>query len=339
MLSSFNLLDLIIVFVIFFYLREGFVLGFTVATLDLAGFILSFIIALKFYGVVANLLMAIFSWPLGLANAAGFFLTALVSEIALALLFRKLLKLAPRLRHGFGGQAKIPSENVIYKGFKQIDHWLGLIPGALSAFIVLSFILTVIVSLPTSPLIKRLVTGSGIGSKLIANTSFFENKLNDVFGGALNETLNFLTVKPESDESVNLRFKVENGAVDKKAEQEMFRLVNTERAKAGLQLLSFDEELAEVARDHSQDMFRKGYFSHYTPDGLSPFDRMESAGIEYTFAGENLALAPSTALAHQGLMNSPGHRANILNPNFNKVGIGAIDGGIYGTMFSQEFTN
>jgi uncharacterized protein YkwD len=100
-----------------------------------------------------------------------------------------------------------------------------------------------------------------------------------------------------------------------------------------------DMQLRKLARSHSLDMFQRGYFSHYTPDGLSPFDRMNAANIEYTYAGENLALAPSTDLAMQGLMNSPGHRANILNPNFNKIGIGAIDGGIYGIMFSQEFTN
>jgi uncharacterized protein YkwD len=86
-------------------------------------------------------------------------------------------------------------------------------------------------------------------------------------------------------------------------------------------------------------MFTRGYFSHYTPGGVSPFDRMADAGVTYVYAGENLALAPSTDLAMQGLMNSPGHRANILNPNFNKIGIGVIDGGIYGKMYSQEFTN
>ena len=66
---------------------------------------------------------------------------------------------------------------------------------------------------------------------------------------------------------------------------------------------------------------------------------MNKANIEFTYAGENLALAPSTPLAMQGLMNSPGHRANILNPNFKKIGIGVIDGGIYGKMYSQEFTD
>lgn len=324
-----NCLDVIIVLVILFYAREGYVLGFTLAFLDLASFILSFIIALKFYGFVAYFLINTFSMPLGFANALGFFITALVSEVTLTLLFRKLLnKVRP-----------ISPTHALYKAFKGIDHWLGLVPGIISAFIVMSFILSVVVSLPSSPLIKSLVTDSKISSRLIANTSFFEKRLNDIFGGALSETLNFLTVQPQSKDSVKLNYKVDDGREDSKAEQEMFRLVNVEREKAGVAPLIFDDSLRDVARLHSRDMFEKGYFSHYTPDGLSPFDRMDSSNIEYSFAGENLALAPSTDLAMQGLMNSPGHRKNILSPNFGKIGIGVIDGGIYGKMYSQEFTD
>lgn len=337
-----NFLDVIIILVIWFYAHEGYVLGFTLAMLDLGSFILSFIIALKFYGFVAQFLISSFSMPLGFANAAGFFLTALVSEIALSLLFRKILRRIPRppvLPEGISGQAKIFSKAGFYKIFRRVDHFLGILPGVLSSFIVLSFLFSVIVSLPSSPPIKSLVTGSKVGSRLIANTSFFENRLNDVFGGALSETLNFLTVAPQSEESVKLNFTVKNGELDSRAEQEMFRAVNTERAKAGVQLLAFDNDLRNVARAHSKDMFERGYFSHYTPEGTSPFDRMEEFEIEFSFAGENLALAPSTDLAMRGLMNSPGHRKNILSPNFAKVGIGVIDGGIYGKMYSQEFTD
>lgn len=324
-----NLLDIIVIVIILFYAYEGYALGFTLALLDLGSFILSFIIALKFYAVVATVLITLFSLPLGFANAIGFFLTAFLSEILLNLLFRRLLKMVPNLH----------PTHLVYTIYKKTNHALGILPGILSAFIILSFLLTVIVSLPSSPLIKHLVTESKIGSKMVTNTSLFEKRLDDIFGGALNETLNFLTVEPQSNELVNLHFHVNNGTVDPQAEQEMFRLVNTERSRAGLQLLAFDEQLRDVARAHSKDMFVRGYFSHYTPEGISPFDRMASADIEYTYAGENLALAPSTELAMQGLMNSPGHRANILNPHFNKIGIGVIDGGIYGKMYSQEFTN
>lgn len=324
-----NLLDIIIVVVVLFYVYEGYLLGFVLASLDLASFVLSFIIALKLYPLVAELLMLYFSLPIGLANAIGFFLVAFGAEVLLSILFRRFVRYIPPIR--------LP--DVIEKFFKRSDHWLGVLPGMISAFIILSFLLSVIVALPSSPAIKTLVADSRIGSHLVANTSFFEKKLNDIFGGALDETLNFMTVKPQSDETVNLRAKVTNGSIDSEAEQEMFRLVNTERVKAGLQPVFFDDDLRDVARAHSQDMFARGYFSHYTPEGLSPFDRMEAAGIDYTYAGENLALAPSTDLAMQGLMNSPGHRANILSPNFKKVGIGVIDGGMYGKMYSQEFSD
>src|SRR6185503_18152883 len=73
-----------------------------------------------------------------------------------------------------------------------------------------------------------------------------------------------------------------------------------------------------------------GYFAHETPEGLSPFDRMRAANVRFLVAGENLALAPTLSLAHTGLMNSPGHRANILRPQFGRVGIGIMDGGMRG---------
>jgi uncharacterized protein YkwD len=324
-----NLFDTIIIVVVVFYAYEGYTLGFILAACDLISFILSFTLALKLYPLVAKVLTVVFSLPIGFSNAAGFFIVAFIGEIALSILFRRLLRYLPTLRPG----------HILSRIFKKTDHLLGLVPGVISAFIILSFLLSVIVSLPTSPVIKNLATDSKIGSTLISNTAFFESKLNDVFGGALSETLNFLTVKPESSESVTLHFKMPDGSVDEAAEQEMLDLVNKERAKAGLGSVVFDVSLRDVARSHSKDMFVRGYFSHFTPEGVSPFDRMEKAGINYTYAGENLALAPSTPLAMQGLMNSPGHKANILNRNFGKLGVGVIDGGIYGKMYTQEFTD
>jgi len=208
-----------------------------------------------------------------------------------------------------------------------------------SAFIIISFLLSIIVTFPSSPFIKQAVNNSVIGADLVANTSQFENALNKVFGGALNDTLNFFTVEPKSTETIQLHFKVANGTIDENAEQQMFSDVNKQRIDQGLPTLTYDTHLQVLATEHSNDMFKRGYFSHYTPEGKSPFDRMDKAGIIYQYAGENLALAPSTTLAMQGLMNSPGHRANILSPNFHKIGIGVIDGGIYGKMYTQEFTN
>jgi uncharacterized protein YkwD len=327
--STLNFLDLIIVLVVLFYIREGYTLGFTLAFLDLVSFIFAFIAALKFYAVVAGFFTLFFGMPLGVANALGFFLVAFVSEIIMSLLARRIVRYLPGLPPG-SSTAKV---------FGSLNHWLGIFPGMVSAFIIISFLLSVIVTFPSSPVIKQAVNNSYIGSNLVDNTAQFESALNKIFGGALNDTLNFLTVEPKSNQTVQLHFKVANGTVDEKAEQEMFAMVNAQRVNQGLAPLTISTSLSDLALAHSDDMFKRGYFSHYTPEGLSPFDRMEKARISYQYAGENLALAPSTQLAMQGLMNSPGHRANILNPNFHQIGIGVIDGGIYGKMYTQEFTN
>ncbi len=119
----------------------------------------------------------------------------------------------------------------------------------------------------------------------------------------------------------------------------MLILVNQERAKVGAKPLKLDTTLVSVARAHSTDMWQRQYFAHTDPDGKSPFDRMTAAGVIFTTAGENLALAQTVERAHEGLMNSPGHRRNILDPAFGRIGIGVIDGGVYGKMFTQDFAN
>lgn len=324
-----NILDVIIVLVILFYIYEGYSLGFVRASFDFLSFVVAFFLALKSYAYVAKVLVTFFSMPTGFAHAVGFFVIAFAGEILISLLFSYLLRYMPTFHS--------PAKYFQYLG--RMNHFFGIFPGFASAFIILAFLLTVIVSLPSSPFVKKLVTDSRIGSVLIANTSFFEHKLNDVFGGALDDTLNYLTVEPQSDESISLYFTVEDGAADVRAENEMLLMVNREREAVGLDPVVMDKRLIEVARSHSQDMFKRGYFSHYTPEGLSPFDRLSAGNVDYEYAGENLALAPSVDLAMQGLMNSPGHRANILNKNFKKLGVGAIDGGVYGIMFSQEFTD
>ena len=86
-------------------------------------------------------------------------------------------------------------------------------------------------------------------------------------------------------------------------------------------------------------MFARGYFSHYTPERKDPFDRMRASDVKFLTAGENLAFGKTLSVCHQGLMNSPGHRANILHDSFGRVGIGILDGGVYGLMISQEFRN
>lgn len=120
-------------------------------------------------------------------------------------------------------------------------------------------------------------------------------------------------------------------------EQKMVDLVNSERLKAGLSPLKTDTNLVKLARMKSSDMINKNYFDHYSPTYGSPFDMMKSYGVSYKYAGENIAGAPNVERAHIALMNSPGHRRNILSSNYTHIGIGVVDGGPYGKMFTQLF--
>jgi uncharacterized YkwD family protein len=120
-------------------------------------------------------------------------------------------------------------------------------------------------------------------------------------------------------------------------EQQMLNLVNAERAKNGLAPLKADSTLTKMARVKSQDMITNHYFAHQSPTYGSPFDMMKTFGVTYRTAGENIAGNPSVTGAFQAWMNSPGHRANILNSQYNYTGIGIVHGGPYGIMFTQEF--
>jgi uncharacterized YkwD family protein len=149
--------------------------------------------------------------------------------------------------------------------------------------------------------------------------------------------------QPEQDQVEEQDQAAEEPAVDGNAEltadeQQMLNLVNEARQNNGLQPLQADAKLTEVARVKAQDMIDNNYFDHHSPTYGSPFDMLNQFGVEYRTAGENLAGNPSVEGAHTSLMNSDGHRANILNSSYGKVGIGIIDGGQYGKMFVQLFT-
>ena len=123
-----------------------------------------------------------------------------------------------------------------------------------------------------------------------------------------------------------------------KLEQEVATLVNQERAKLGLAPLKLNLELSNVARTKSQDMATNNYFSHQSPTYGSPFDMMKSFGIKYMAAGENIAMGqPTAASVMNGWMNSPGHKANILNSNFTEIGVGVAKNSNGTIYWTQDF--
>ena len=121
-----------------------------------------------------------------------------------------------------------------------------------------------------------------------------------------------------------------------KEQLEVLEIVNKERKANGLKPLTLNKELSNVATVKSQDMINKGYFDHTSPTYGSPFDMMKSFGISYKAAGENIAKDQKTpSEVMNSWMNSPGHRANILSPNFTELGVGVAKdskGTIYWTQ-------
>ena len=120
-------------------------------------------------------------------------------------------------------------------------------------------------------------------------------------------------------------------------EKEVIRLVNEIRVQNGLRELTYDWELCRVARYKSQDMRDNRYFSHTSPTYGSPFNMMKNFGISYRTAGENIAKGYATPKAVvDAWMNSPGHRANILNSSYTHIGVGYVASGNYWTQMFKS---
>lgn len=121
-------------------------------------------------------------------------------------------------------------------------------------------------------------------------------------------------------------------------ENQVIQLTNQERAKNGLKPLAADWQLSRVARYKSVDMRDKNYFSHTSPTYGSPFNMIQSFGVTYRSAGENIAAGQRTpSEVVQSWMNSPGHRKNILNASYTHIGVGHASGGSYGHYWTQMF--
>lgn len=119
---------------------------------------------------------------------------------------------------------------------------------------------------------------------------------------------------------------------------EVLRLVNVERKKQGLNELILSHNLNGIATKKAEDMRDNNYFSHQSQRYGSPFEMLQSFGVKYSSAGENIAAGQKSAQqVMTDWMNSSGHRANILNANYKELGVGYVEGGTYGTYWVQLF--
>lgn len=314
------MVDWVIIGLLFLFAVEALGRPLIAEILDFTSFLLAFFASFRYYNLPAKYFESQFNMPHGLSLAVGFITVWFLVEITFYIILRLFIKKIPRI--------KIPGGNI-----------LSIIPSFLRGLIFIALTLVLFATFPIHPVIKNEILNSKVGSYILKNAYALEQPVKNVFGGVANDSLTFLTIHPKTDERVNLGFTTTIFNVDPENEKAMVELINSERQKVGLLALSYDEKLTSIARSHSGDMFRRGYFSHYSPEGETVIDRARKAGISYQVIGENLAYAPTLELAHKGLMNSPGHRANILSADYRKVGVGIMDGGIYGKMFTQVFTD
>jgi uncharacterized protein YkwD len=318
-----NSIDILLLIVIALSLLNGYRRGFVYGVIDLVGWVLALVAGLRYYQRVASWIgPPVDLWSEVWDQPIAFILVALIAGASVHIIGYWLLRRLP--------------EDIHERSFNRI---FGLVPGFVNGLITAAILSALLLAVPLSESLSAHTRESAIANRLAVYAERLEGHLRPVFGDAIARTLNLLTIRPDSNERVNLPFKVETSKPRPDLEKQMLDLVNRERQAAGLAPLAPDPELTEVARRHSADMFQRGYFAHDTPEGRTPFDRMREADVRFVTAGENLALAPTISVAHTGLMNSPGHRANILRGQFGRVGIGVMDGGMRGLMVSQEFRN
>lgn len=319
---SVTVVDVLLVLVVLFGVWQGWHRGLLLGLLDLVRWVGGLLFALRFYQPVARWIGPRVSWDEAWDKPVAFFLTAVAAGLVIQFVGEALLRRVSEQTH---------------RG--TVNRTLGMLPGLCGGLISAAILASLLLAAPLPEGARESARQSIFANQLTSYTERLEDQLAPVFDDAIRQTLNRLTIRPESNESVELGYKVESVRPRPDLEAQMLDMVNAEREAAGLRPLAPDPELTEVARAHSADMFARGYFAHVSPDGLDPFARMTRAGVTFRTAGENLALAPTVKIAHTGLMNSPGHRANILRPAFGRVGIGIVDGGYRGIMVSQEFRN
>ncbi len=222
-----------------------------------------------------------------------------------------------------------------------LNRLIGGIFFSFFATIVFISVVSFLLRLPLRFSLEDVVGHSVIVSQMVSS---FESR-----GGALfafidrsaEKVRNMAMLISDGEKGILLDMQVSQSmlSIDEKSEQAMVRLVNLERSKQHILLLQLDVAMTDVARGYATQMFMDRLFSHYDKDGNDVAYRLIKGNVRFFLAGENLAYAPNVKIAHEGLMKSDGHKRNILDQRFSRIGIGVIDAGMAGKMFVQVFAD
>lgn len=321
------LIDFLALLLLTYLLVRGWTRGFIREGLDLAGLIVGTVLAFRSAPLVGSLLTAMFGVSEAVARLVGgtmvFFAVGVGAAIATRLIEARF---------------KMP-------GLNGVNRAGGASLAAAWGVFVTTLVLTIFVIMPMPPTVAGYLDDSVVTRALTDPDGVPQGLFTDIAGDRIVEALlnlqqlvgdrkvvigpgESLEIPPADPEDLHR---------DREAAEEIFEKVNLARSEAGLAPLRWSDELAAVAARHAREMYVDGYFAHESPKTGTLGDRLHDASIAYRLAGENLALATTPNEVHNGLMDSPGHRANILGEEFRIVGIAVIRGPL-GLMTVQVFT-
>ncbi len=318
-----TLVDGLILAAVGFAVVAGWRAGFIATAYGLVTWVAALLGGIALQAPLAGWLLPLVSWPAPIVRATVFVLVVLLLEGIFSV--GRRLVVAP-----FAGALRRSAP------LAAADRVLGVVPAVARAGLVIAVALAALLALPLGNDVRAAIDGSRLARALIAQVSVVQPLLGQLVGEGDGAPLLVTRLGADDRQSLDLPSDLVLEP-DPAAERQLVALANEERAAHGIAPLELDPRLVPVARAHASEMFRLRYFSHASPLTGSPFERLAAAGIGYTRAGENLAYARSVATAHRGLMESPGHRENILRPEFRRIGVGVVAAGPYGRMFTQLF--
>lgn len=321
-LSYMNWIDWLIIALVIYFAISGWEQGLLRVFTIFISYASSLWLAVMFYIPVGTFISEKFGFPNLWSETVGYFIVAVLGSIVIHEILKEFVSRLPSKFH-----------------FHTLNSIFGSFISIVNALIIVSFLLVLLSALPIRGTVKKDILSSRIGEKLIEYMQKYGGPLKNTLDTVTQKALQFTTVDPASRDRIILDITpdINRLVTVEREEDQMIELVNNERIAKGVVPLLSDKRLVEIARTHSTDMFIRRYFSHYDPDGHDVVYRLEQKEYSFTAAGENLAYAPDVMTAHKGLMNSAGHRKNILDPTFSRIGVGVIDSGIYGRMYTQIF--
>lgn len=321
------IIDLVAVALLGLVLLRGWMRGFVRESMDLAGLLLGTVLAFRLGPTVGGLVAAMAGVSDGVARVIGGMIVLFAVGIGAAMVTAMIDR-----------RFRMP-------GLNYVNRAGGAGLAAAWGVFLATLLLTLGVVLPMPPAVAEELESSAVARTLTDPDGFPQEVFTGLAGDRIVEALINLrdqlgtrrVVIGPDDRIALTPADPEDLDPAPEAGREVFDLLNLARVEAGLDPLAWSDALAAVGASHATEMYEHGYFAHVSSLTGDVGDRLVSAGVPFSVAGENLALAVTPAEIHDGLMDSPGHRANILGSGYRRVGIGVISGPL-GLMTVQVFT-